>query len=48
MGDRPEKDGADRVEAETHDDGLLVSKPAEDDGGDGREGEVSNSEVGDL
>jgi len=45
---RPEQDGAQRVEAQAHQDGELVAAPLEHLGGDGREEEVAASEVHDL
>jgi hypothetical protein len=45
---RPEEDGTKRVEAETHDDSDLVTLALEDLSGDGREDEVTATEVHDL
>lgn len=45
---RPEHDGAQRVEAQAHDDGELVAAPLEDLGRDGREEQVASAEVHDL
>jgi hypothetical protein len=46
--DGPEEDGAERVEGETHDDGELVSAALQDFTGDGGEGKVTDTKVGDL
>jgi hypothetical protein len=46
--DGPEEDGAERVEAETHDDGELVSAALQDFTGDGGVGKVTDTKVGDL
>jgi hypothetical protein len=48
VGDRPEEDGTDRVEAETRDDGKLVSSSFEDFTSDRRVSEVTDTEVGGL
>jgi len=48
VGSRPEEDGTERVKAETHDDGDLVTLALEDLSGDGREDEVTTTEVHDL
>lgn len=48
MGSRPEEDGTKRVESETHDDGDLVTLALEDLSGNGREDEVTTTEVHDL
>jgi hypothetical protein len=46
--DGPEENGAERVEAETHDDGELVSPALQHFTGDGGVGKVTDTEVGDL
>lgn len=46
VGDGPEQDGTERVEAETGDDGDLVSFSLEDFTSDRRVSEVTNTEVG--
>jgi hypothetical protein len=46
--DGPEEDGPERVEAETHDDGELVSAALQHFTGDGGVGKVTDTEVGDL
>lgn len=48
LGDRPEEDGTESVESETHDDGEFVRLPLEDLSGDVGESEVSETEVHDL
>jgi len=48
MSSRPEEDGTERVEAEAHDDGSLVTPALEDLSGNGREDEVTTTEVHDL
>jgi len=45
---RPEEHGTKRVETKTHDDGDLVTLALEDLSGDGREDEVTTTEVHDL
>lgn len=48
LGDRPEEDGTDRVEAKSHDDGELVTSSLQNLSGDGREGKVSDTKVSSL
>jgi len=48
VGDRPEEDSTDRVEAKTRDDGELVSSSFEDFTSDRRVSEVTDTEVGGL
>lgn len=48
LGDRPEEDGAQGVQAETHDDSKFVAFTLHDLSGDRRVGKVSDTEVGDL
>lgn len=48
VSDRPEKDGTERVEAETGDDGELVTFSLEDFTSDRRVGEVTDTEISGL
>lgn len=48
MRSRPEHDGTKGVERETHEDGDLVTLALHDFGGNGREKEVTTTEVDDL
>jgi hypothetical protein len=48
VSDRPEEDSTKRVERKTHQDGLLVTAALKDFGGNGREEEVTTTEVHDL
>jgi hypothetical protein len=48
LGYGPEKDGTERIERKTHDDGLLVAATLENLSGDGRESKVTDTEVGNL
>ena len=48
VGSRPEEDGTKRVESKTHDDSDLVTLTLEDLSSDGREDEVTTTEVHDL
>lgn len=48
MSDRPEKDGTERVQSETHKDRNLVALALEDFGSDGRKAEITTTKVHDL
>lgn len=48
LGDRPEENSAERVKAETHDDGEFVTATLENLTGDGGKGKVTDTEIGDL
>lgn len=48
LGHRPEKNGAERVKTETHDDGKLVAAALQDFSSNGREGKVTDTKVGSL